>query len=460
MPVSKRHEGPAPPLGGQARSPRGAGLAPIEVPINTFPTIISVKSHSHLPGQAGNSGVGGSGGGIGGSRGGGGMHFGDGGGGGGGTRGMFSSPMALLTRLGPLLLALILLFAWSGAKMELNAMTATMSARVTDVDIMLQASRAEVTTERERGASEVAAIERKDAAALALAAGDKKEAEEKNAACEATMEELRSELDAVEKMKSDAEKEAAEATAAAAAGAEAEADVTVAGGAGGAATSNNNDVRILAARDALLSLGQALYSNAPAAFLPRQGSPAAVAAAAARDRAAEISCPGFTSAAGGGGGGGEYDEHDVSSLVFKDYVFRNPGRPSADEKDEGGGGSGGGGGGAGAGVGAGAGIDYSHMAMISRLPRAALWRWILVWQAANVKEGEPDQHFLCAYSDDAVAWTPPVAMPLGKQRGAIPWSPVLHLQGDNLVIFFAESATCRRPGGGLYKFNPVDPYIA
>lgn len=78
--------------------------------------------------------------------------------------------------------------------------------------------------------------------------------------------------------------------------------------------------------------------------------------------------------------------------------------------------------------------------MISRLPRAALWRWILVWQAANVKEGEPDQHFLCSYSDDAVEWTPPVAMPLGKQRGAIPWSPVLHLDGDNLAGESPEGA--------------------
>ena len=40
-------------------------------------------------------------------------------------------------------------------------------------------------------------------------------------------------------------------------------------------------------------------------------------------------------------------------------------------------------------------------AMISRLPSGALWQWIMVWQAAQVKEGEPDQHFLCSYSDDA-----------------------------------------------------------
>ena len=50
-------------------------------------------------------------------------------------------------------------------------------------------------------------------------------------------------------------------------------------------------------------------------------------------------------------------------------------------------------------AGSGGGIDYSHMGVISRLPPGALWKWIVVWQAANVKEGEPDQRFLCSYSD-------------------------------------------------------------
>ena len=35
-----------------------------------------------------------------------------------------------------------------------------------------------------------------------------------------------------------------------------------------------------------------------------------------------------------------------------------------------------------------------NMGVISRLPPGALWKWISVWQAANVKEGEPDMHFM------------------------------------------------------------------
>ena len=48
----------------------------------------------------------------------------------------------------------------------------------------------------------------------------------------------------------------------------------------------------------------------------------------------------------------------------------------------------------------------------------------MVWQAANVKEGEPDQRFLCSYSDDAVVgcctWHPKLftlnPQPMKEQR--------------------------------------------
>ena len=104
----------------------------------------------------------------------------------------------------------------------------------------------------------------------------------------------------------------------------------------------------------------------------------------------------------------------------------------------------------------GEGIDYSHMAMISKLPARALWKWIMVWQAAQVKEGEPDQHFMCAYSDDAKTWTKAIRMPIGKQRGAIPWAPVLRLSGETLTLFFAESSTCMKPGGGVAAIDGAD----
>ena len=102
------------------------------------------------------------------------------------------------------------------------------------------------------------------------------------------------------------------------------------------------------------------------------------------------------------------------------------------------------------------GIDYSHMAMVSKLPARALWKWIMIWQAAQVKEGEPDQHFMCAYSDDAKSWTKAIRMPIGKQRGTIPWAPVLRLSGETLTLFFAESTTCMKPGGGVAAIDGAD----
>ncbi|CAL6386352.1 unnamed protein product [Bathycoccus prasinos] len=213
-------------------------------------------------------------------------------------------------------------------------------------------------------------------------------------------------------------------------------------------SSANASAKIAGAKEALLSLGQALYSNAPASFERIDDDV---------DFRKAQTCP------GSGGGRTPSSENDaeekVTSLSVQRYeVFVNPGRPMDDSKEKQ------------ADLNAtttttasssslketGEGIDYSHMAMISKLPARALWKWIMVWQAAQVKEGEPDQHFMCAYSDDAKTWTKAIRMPIGKQRGAIPWAPVLRLSGETLTLFFAESSTCIKPGGGVAAIDGAD----
>jgi len=196
-------------------------------------------------------------------------------------------------------------------------------------------------------------------------------------------------------------------------------------------TTIHADEKIEGAREALLSLGQALYSNAPASFESNS-----FASLLAREEESEE--------ANNSGGCSKRGERTSSVQSYEVYV--NPGRPNDGENatsnettttttD---------------------GIDYSHMAMISKLPKKALWNWIMVWQSANVKEGEPDQHFMCAYSDDAKTWTKAIRMPIGKQRGAIPWAPVLRLSGETLTLFFAESSTCMKLGGGEASIDGAD----
>ena len=218
-------------------------------------------------------------------------------------------------------------------------------------------------------------------------------------------------------------------------------------------SSANANAKIAGAKEALLSLGQALYSNAPASFERIDDDV---------DFRKAQTCPGSV----GGRTSSENDaEENVTSFSVQRYeVFVNPGRPMDESKEMQ------------ADLNAtttttasssssssssslketGEGIDYSHMAMISKLPARALWKWIMVWQAAQVKEGEPDQHFMCAYSDDAKTWTKAIRMPIGKQRGAIPWAPVLRLSGETLTLFFAESSTCMKPGGGVAAIDGAD----
>jgi hypothetical protein len=115
-------------------------------------------------------------------------------------------------------------------------------------------------------------------------------------------------------------------------------------------------------------------------------------------------------------------------------------------------------------------VDYSHMAMISRLPPNSTYTWLMVWQAARVIEGAEDQKLWASYSVDARTWTE--GQPLDIPAKAILWSPVLHYDegsdvrlkegvdsvvGDaghavslkkrkpRTILFFSESTVCLRP---------------
>ena len=86
---------------------------------------------------------------------------------------------------------------------------------------------------------------------------------------------------------------------------------------------------------------------------------------------------------------------------------------------------------------------YSHMAMISPLPKRSLFNWIVCWQTAHRHEGTEDQHFRCSLSLDAKTWTTHLEIPL-RETGIV-WSPVLFLLKETLYLFYSESETCLRP---------------
>ncbi|QDZ19831.1 sialidase [Chloropicon primus] len=86
---------------------------------------------------------------------------------------------------------------------------------------------------------------------------------------------------------------------------------------------------------------------------------------------------------------------------------------------------------------------YSHMAMISALPKLSLFNWIACWQTAHRHEGTDDQHFRCSLSLDARTWTSHLEIPL-RESGCV-WSPVLFLEGNVLFLFYSESVSCMRP---------------
>ena len=96
---------------------------------------------------------------------------------------------------------------------------------------------------------------------------------------------------------------------------------------------------------------------------------------------------------------------------------------------------------------------YSHMAMISPLPKKSLFNWIVCWQTAWRHEGTSDQHFRCSYSLDTRTWTSHLEVALrdhpsggdGGSKGGCVWSPVLFLHQQVLYLFYSESEECMRP---------------
>jgi len=89
-------------------------------------------------------------------------------------------------------------------------------------------------------------------------------------------------------------------------------------------------------------------------------------------------------------------------------------------------------------------IGYSHMASVTRLPPSATYKWMATWQSAAVFEGTDDQRFMVSYSQDRTRWTP--AAPLDWRVGdGCMWSPAPFRTKESVVLFYAESSTCRRP---------------
>ena len=109
--------------------------------------------------------------------------------------------------------------------------------------------------------------------------------------------------------------------------------------------------------------------------------------------------------------------------------------------------------------------QYSHMAMVSGLPRGARARFISVWQTAKVYEGSHSQHFLYSLSKDGRNWAPAERLEGLVQPGGrgIVWSPVLMLRGDVVRLFYSESQTCLqikvRDEENLWSFGGVLKYV-
>jgi len=101
----------------------------------------------------------------------------------------------------------------------------------------------------------------------------------------------------------------------------------------------------------------------------------------------------------------------------------------------------------------GTGMGYAHMAMLSSLPPASPWEWILVWQAANKVEGGDDQVLMASFSLDGRAWTDPLKMPGLRSSGCI-WSPVLHRTAAMVWLFYTESVSCLRPANKVRGIPP------
>jgi hypothetical protein len=112
-------------------------------------------------------------------------------------------------------------------------------------------------------------------------------------------------------------------------------------------------------------------------------------------------------------------------------------------------------------------IGYSHMAMISELPKGAFYRWILIWQCSRGIEGTSDMHLRATFSDDLRKWTESIVINVKKDKRNAVWAPVLHLdRKENILwLFFAESVKCLRmmtpenrwsPGGNIMSVSTID----
>jgi hypothetical protein len=62
------------------------------------------------------------------------------------------------------------------------------------------------------------------------------------------------------------------------------------------------------------------------------------------------------------------------------------------------------------------GIGYSHMAMLSPLPKGSFYRWILVWQCSKGIEGTADMHLRAVFSDDLNKWMPKDGIELNVKK--------------------------------------------
>ena len=115
------------------------------------------------------------------------------------------------------------------------------------------------------------------------------------------------------------------------------------------------------------------------------------------------------------------------------------------------------------------GIGYSHMAMLSPLPKGSFYRWILVWQCSRGIEGTADMHLRAVFSDDLKKWTPKdgVELNVKKDKKNAVWAPVLHLdEKENVLwLYFSESVKCLRmmspenrwsPGGNINVVSSKD----
>ena len=115
------------------------------------------------------------------------------------------------------------------------------------------------------------------------------------------------------------------------------------------------------------------------------------------------------------------------------------------------------------------GIGYSHMAMLSPLPKGSFYRWILVWQCSRGIEGTADMHLRAVFSDDLNKWMPKDGIELNvkKEKKNAVWAPVLHLdEKENVLwLFFSESVKCLRlmspenrwsPGGNINAVSSLD----